>query len=104
MIVVHGEDIFVPLLLPFVECCHGTGTRARVIERFCKRGGALIERLLVVGFVNANTPDDNGGMVAITDDHVWADREGGVGVRYDKDKLVAAILAAKKESDPDTKK
>ena len=37
---------------------------------------------------------------AITDDHVWADREGGVGVRYDKDKLVAAILAAKKETDP----
>jgi hypothetical protein len=37
---------------------------------------------------------------AITDEHVWADREGGVGVRYDKDKLIAAILAAKKESDP----
>lgn len=37
---------------------------------------------------------------AITSEHVWADREGGVGVRYDKDKLVAAILAAKKESDP----
>ena len=37
---------------------------------------------------------------AITDEHVWADREGGVGVRYDKDKLVAAILAAKRESDP----
>jgi len=37
---------------------------------------------------------------AITDDHQWADREGGVGVRYDKDKLIAAILAAKKESDP----
>jgi hypothetical protein len=36
----------------------------------------------------------------ITDEHVWADREGGVGVRYDKDKLIAAILAAKKESDP----
>jgi hypothetical protein len=34
------------------------------------------------------------------DDHVWADREGGVGVRYDKDKLIAAILAAKRESDP----
>jgi hypothetical protein len=37
---------------------------------------------------------------AISDEHVWADREGGVGVRYDKDKLIAAILAAKKESDP----
>lgn len=37
---------------------------------------------------------------AITADHVWADREGGVGIRYDKDKLVAAILAAKGESDP----
>lgn len=36
---------------------------------------------------------------AITNDHVWADREGGVGVRYDKDKLIEAILAAKKESD-----
>lgn len=36
----------------------------------------------------------------ITDEHVWADREGGVGVRYDKDKLIAAILAAKKETDP----
>jgi hypothetical protein len=36
----------------------------------------------------------------ITDEHVWADREGGVGVRYDKDKLIEAILAAKKESDP----
>lgn len=37
---------------------------------------------------------------AITDDHVWAEREGGVGVRYDKDKLVAAVLAAKGETDP----
>jgi len=37
---------------------------------------------------------------AITDDHQWADREGGVGVRYDKDKLIQAILNAKKESDP----
>lgn len=37
---------------------------------------------------------------AITEEHVWADREGGVGVRYDKDKLIAAVLAAKKESDP----
>ena len=36
----------------------------------------------------------------IQDDHVWADREGGVGVRYDKDKLIQAILNAKKEQDP----
>ena len=31
---------------------------------------------------------------------IWCDREGGVGVRYDKDKLVQAVLAAKRESDP----
>lgn len=37
---------------------------------------------------------------AITDDHVWADREGGVGVRYDRDLLVQAVLNAKKETDP----
>ena len=37
---------------------------------------------------------------AIEDEHVWADREGGVGVRYDKDKLIQAILNAKKEQDP----
>src|SRR5215831_12610670 len=36
----------------------------------------------------------------ITDEHVWADREGGVGIRYDKDKLIQAILNAKKEHDP----
>jgi hypothetical protein len=36
---------------------------------------------------------------SITDEHTWADREGGVGVRYDKDKLIQAILNAKKESD-----
>jgi hypothetical protein len=34
------------------------------------------------------------------DDGVWADRAGGVGgVRYDKDKLAAAIAAAKGEKD-----
>jgi hypothetical protein len=37
---------------------------------------------------------------AIRDEHVWADREGGVGIRYDKDKLIQAILNAKKEQDP----
>jgi len=37
---------------------------------------------------------------AITDEHEWADREGGVGVRYDREKLIQAVLAAKKESDP----
>jgi hypothetical protein len=31
---------------------------------------------------------------------IWAEREGGPGIRFDADKLVAAILAAKKESDP----
>ena len=31
---------------------------------------------------------------------IWAEREGGVGVRYDREKLVQAVLAAKKESDP----
>jgi hypothetical protein len=37
---------------------------------------------------------------SIAQEHVWADREGGVGVRYDKDKLIQAILNAKKEHDP----
>lgn len=36
----------------------------------------------------------------ITDEHEWADREGGVGVRYDRDSLIKAILNAKKETDP----
>ena len=31
---------------------------------------------------------------------VWTDREAGAVQRFDKDKLVAAILAAKRESDP----
>ena len=34
------------------------------------------------------------------DNGTWAEREGGVGVRYDREKLIQAILAAKKESDP----
>src|SRR5215472_16776484 len=35
------------------------------------------------------------------DNGIWADREGGVGVRYDKDKLILAVLAAKKLPDTD---
>jgi len=35
------------------------------------------------------------------DGGIWADREGGVGVRYDKDKLILAVLAAKKLEDND---
>ena len=34
------------------------------------------------------------------DQGTWAEREGGVGIRYDREKLVQAVLAAKKESDP----
>lgn len=52
------------------------------------------------GDASANPIPDIAARFAELDKGIWTDRTGGGGVRFDKEKLAAAIASAKKESDP----
>lgn len=52
------------------------------------------------GDPNANPIPDIAARFAEIDKGIWTDRTGGGGIRYDKDKLAAAIATAKGETDP----
>src|ERR1039458_5994080 len=72
MVVVKREYILMPLLppIPGRGGRHGAGGRTGIVERVRSFFRAPIQGRIVCGFVNANSPDHDRGMISIAADHV----------------------------------
>lgn len=70
-------------------------------------GGLTLAGNVVNSATNGDKGDPNAAVIPLIEARfkeleggMWTDRQGGGGVRYDKEKLAAAIASAKGESDP----
>ncbi len=89
----------------FDYVCGEAGQAATMLAIF---GGLTLAGNVVNSATNGPKGDPNAAVIPLIEarfkeieDGTWADRASGVGgVRYDKDKLAAAIANAKGESDP----